>query len=30
MPPKAATTTLILAATTLGLGGDTSMANTDL
>ena len=30
MPLKAATTTLILAATTLGLGGDTSMADTDL
>ena len=30
MPLKAATTTLILAAITLGLGGDTSMANTDL
>ena len=26
---KAATMTLILAATTLGLGGDTSIANTD-
>ena len=27
---KAATTTLILVATTLGLGGDTSIANIDL
>ena len=27
---KAATITLILAATTLGLGGDTSIANIDL
>ena len=30
MPLKAATTTLILVATTLGLGGDTSIADTDL
>jgi len=30
MPLKAATITLILKATTLGLGGDTSIANTDL
>ena len=30
MPLKALTTTLILAATTLGLGGDTSIANTNL
>ena len=30
MPPKAATTTLIIAITTLGLGGDTSIANIDL
>ena len=30
MPLKAATTTLITAATTLGLGGDTSIANTNL
>ena len=30
MPPKASTTTLTMAATTLGLGGDTSIANTDL
>jgi hypothetical protein len=29
MPLKAATTTPTLGATTLGLGGDTSMANTD-
>jgi len=29
MPPKAATTTLLTAVTTLGLGGDTSMADTD-
>ena len=30
MPLKAATTTLILRATTLGSGGDTSIANTNL
>ena len=30
MPLKALTTTLILGAITLGLGGDTSIANTDL
>jgi hypothetical protein len=30
MPLKAATTTLIPAATTLGLGGDTSITKTDL
>jgi len=30
MPPKAATMTLLTAATTLRLGGDTSMADTDL
>ena len=30
MLPKAATITLILAVTTLRLGGDTSIANTDL
>ena len=30
MPLKAATITLILVAITLGLGGDTSIANTDL
>ena len=29
MPLKAPTTTLLMAATTLGLGGDTSIANTD-
>ena len=29
MPLKAATTTLTLRATTLGLGGDTSIADTD-
>jgi len=29
MPLKAATITLLTAATTLGLGGDTSIANTD-
>ena len=29
MPPKAATITLLTAATTLRLGGDTSMANTN-
>ena len=29
MPPKTATTTLLTAATTLGLGGDTSIADTD-
>jgi hypothetical protein len=29
MPLKAATTTLISAATTLGLGGDTSIADID-
>ena len=29
MPLKAATTTLILRAITLGLGGDTSIADTD-
>jgi len=30
MPPKAATTTPLMAATTLRLGGDTNMADTDL
>jgi len=30
MPPKAATTMLLTAATTLRLGGDTSIADTDL
>ena len=30
MPLKVATTTLTLRATTLGLGGDTSIADTDL
>ena len=30
MPLKAPTMTLILVATTLGLGGDTSIANTNL
>ena len=30
MPPKVATITLTLRATTLGLGGDTSIADTDL
>ena len=30
MPPKAPTTTLTIAATTLGLGGDTSIADTNL
>jgi len=30
MPLKAATTTLLTAATTLRLGGDTSIADTDL
>ena len=30
MPPKALTTTLTTAATTLGSGGDTSIADTDL
>ena len=30
MPLKVATTTLILRATTLGLGGDTSIADTNL
>ena len=30
MPPKAPTTMLITAVITLGLGGDTSIANTDL
>ena len=30
MPPKAPTITLILVVTTLGLGGDTSIANTNL
>ena len=30
MPLKAATTTLTLRAITLGLGGDTSIANMDL
>ena len=30
MPPKAPTITPITAATTLGLGGDTSIANIDL
>jgi len=30
MPPKAATTTPLTAATTLGLGGDTSIADTNL
>jgi len=27
MPPKAAVTTLLTAATTLGIGGDTSISN---
>ena len=30
MPPKALVTTPLTAATTLGLGGDTSIADTDL
>ena len=30
MPPKVSTITLITAITTLGLGGDTSIANIDL
>ena len=30
MPPKAPVTTLLTAVITLGLGGDTSIANTDL
>jgi len=30
MPLKAATTTLLMAATTLRLGGDTSIADTNL
>ena len=30
MPPKAPTITLITATITLGLGGDTSIANTNL
>jgi hypothetical protein len=30
MPPKAAVTTLLTAATTLGLGGDTSILDTNL
>ena len=30
MPLKAATTTLLMEATTLGSGGDTSIADTDL
>ena len=30
MPPKAATITPLTVATTLGLGGDTSIANTNL
>ena len=30
MPPKAPTTTLLTAATTLRLGGDTSIADTNL
>jgi len=30
MPPKAATITLLTAATTLGLGNDTSIADTNL
>jgi len=30
MPPKAATITLLTAATTLKLGNDTSIADTDL
>ena len=30
MPPKTMTMTLLTAATTLGLGGDTSIADTDL
>jgi len=30
MPPKAATITLLTAATTLRSGGDTSIVNTDL
>jgi len=30
MPPKAATTTLLTAATILRLGNDTSIANTNL
>ena len=30
MLPKAPTTTLIIVATALGLGGDTSIADTDL
>jgi len=29
MPPKALVTTLLTAATTLGLGGDTSIADTN-
>ena len=30
MPPKTVTITLLIVAITLGLGGDTSIANTDL
>ena len=30
MPPKALVTMLLTAATTLGLGGDTSISDTDL
>ena len=30
MPPKVPVTTLSIAATTLGLGGDTSIRDTDL
>ena len=30
IPPKTVTTTLLTAATTLGLGGDTSIADTNL
>ena len=30
MPPKAPTITLLIVATTLGLGGDTSIADTNL
>ena len=30
MPPKASTITLLIVATTLRLGGDTSIANTNL
>ena len=29
MPPKALITTLLMAATTLGIGGDTSIVNMD-